>query len=94
MRRYSHNAVERRRRDNINESIQELSHIVPATMLGTAAPQTHSPPPQASPVGGNTVPAAKPNKGVVLRKSIEYIGMLRSELDRRNERVRVLGIPS
>ena len=32
-RRESHNMVERRRRDNINERIQELSHLVPAHRL-------------------------------------------------------------
>lgn len=32
-RRQSHNAVERRRRDNINERIQELSHLVPQHRL-------------------------------------------------------------
>ena len=32
-RRESHNLVERRRRDNINERIQELSHLVPAHRL-------------------------------------------------------------
>ena len=32
-RRESHNMVERRRRDNINEKIQELSHLVPMHRL-------------------------------------------------------------
>src|SRR5271170_960235 len=32
-RRESHNLVERRRRDNINERIQELSHLVPLHRL-------------------------------------------------------------
>ncbi|KAK5273335.1 hypothetical protein LTR40_013902, partial [Exophiala xenobiotica] len=32
-RRASHNAVERRRRDNINERIQDLSHLVPQHRL-------------------------------------------------------------
>lgn len=40
-RRESHNAVERRRRDNINEKISELATLIPECMLepgGTRAP--------------------------------------------------------
>ncbi|KAG0242302.1 hypothetical protein BGW41_004516 [Actinomortierella wolfii] len=51
-RRESHNAVERRRRDNINEKIQELSTLLPDTYIDSAN---------------------KPNKGVILRKSVDYI---------------------
>ncbi|KAF9207117.1 hypothetical protein BGZ49_001165, partial [Haplosporangium sp. Z 27] len=51
-RRESHNAVERRRRDNINEKIQELSTLLPDIYVDSAN---------------------KPNKGVILRKSVDYI---------------------
>ncbi|PVZ97037.1 hypothetical protein BB558_007025 [Smittium angustum] len=51
-RRESHNAVERRRRDNINEQIQELYSLLPASMKD---------------------PGTKPNKGLILRKSVAYI---------------------
>jgi len=34
-RRESHNAVERRRRDNINEKISELATLIPECMLDT-----------------------------------------------------------
>ncbi|KAG0218992.1 hypothetical protein BGX31_011461 [Mortierella sp. GBA43] len=51
-RRESHNAVERRRRDNINEKIQELSTLLPEIYVDSAN---------------------KPNKGVILRKSVDYI---------------------
>ncbi|KAF9944800.1 hypothetical protein BGZ65_011574 [Modicella reniformis] len=51
-RRESHNAVERRRRDNINEKIQELSTLLPDIYVDNAN---------------------KPNKGVILRKSVDYI---------------------
>jgi hypothetical protein len=51
-RRESHNAVERRRRDHINEKIQELSSLLP----------------QFASDAQN-----KPNKGTVLRRSVEYI---------------------
>jgi hypothetical protein len=51
-RRESHNAVERRRRDNINEKIQELSSLLPEFASDAQN---------------------KPNKGVILRRSVEYI---------------------
>jgi hypothetical protein len=51
-RRESHNAVERRRRDHINEKIQELSSLLPEFA------SDHQ---------------NKPNKGVILRRSVEYI---------------------
>jgi hypothetical protein len=51
-RRESHNAVERRRRDHINEKISELSVLLPEF----AQDSTN-----------------KPNKGVVLRRSVDYI---------------------
>ncbi|KAF9416779.1 hypothetical protein BGZ94_010116 [Podila epigama] len=51
-RRESHNAVERRRRDNINEKIQELSTLLPECYVDSAN---------------------KPNKGIILRKSVDYI---------------------
>ncbi|KAG5458141.1 MAG: hypothetical protein BJ554DRAFT_1698 [Olpidium bornovanus] len=54
-RRESHNAVERRRRDNINEKIHELSTLLPDCLIS---------------------PANKPNKGIILRKSVDYIRQL------------------
>ncbi|OAJ39476.1 hypothetical protein BDEG_23316 [Batrachochytrium dendrobatidis JEL423] len=51
-RRESHNAVERRRRDHINEKIHELSNLLPEF---------------ASDIQN------KPNKGVILRRSVDYI---------------------
>jgi len=53
-RRESHNAVERRRRDNINERITELSILVPDCVESNS-------------------PQFKPNKGIVLKKSADYI---------------------
>jgi predicted metal-dependent hydrolase len=66
-RRESHNAVERRRRDNINERIQELSTLVPDC---------------------STDPNNKPNKGAVLRKSVDYIRQMQQMMQqqiRRNQ---------
>jgi len=99
-RRESHNAVERRRRDNINDRISELATLIPGCMLtestGTSADgeegsnnPTQSPKTgyEQLPGGSNGVSAhqsaqaaaaaAKPNKGVVLAKSVEYIKHLR-----------------
>ncbi|KAF9968916.1 hypothetical protein BGZ65_012499, partial [Modicella reniformis] len=44
---------ERRRRDNINEKIQELSTLLPDCYIDAVN--------------------SKPNKGVILRKSVDYI---------------------
>lgn len=66
-RRESHNAVERRRRDNINEKIQELASLMPD--LG-GSPIPESP----------TTKDSKPNKGIVLRKSVDYIRHLQQLL--------------
>ncbi|KAF9579082.1 hypothetical protein BGW38_004816, partial [Lunasporangiospora selenospora] len=64
-RRESHNAVERRRRDNINEKIQELSTLLPDVYIDTAN---------------------KPNKGVILRKSVDYIRHLQQLVESQNLR--------
>ncbi|GAA5940487.1 hypothetical protein JCM3775_004810 [Rhodotorula graminis] len=50
-RRESHNAVERRRRDNINDRIAELSLLVPETFLVPG-----SPPPDGSASGASVLP--------------------------------------
>ncbi|KAG9307315.1 hypothetical protein G9A89_017143 [Geosiphon pyriformis] len=64
-RRESHNAVERRRRDNINEKIQELSTLLPDSFNDSAN---------------------KPNKGVILRKSVDYIRNLKQIVDQQDAR--------
>jgi len=101
-RRESHNAVERRRRDNINEKISELATLIPECMLdpGVAHPAPAQTPTSPTPddvllgnlipEGTSQVPAAedsvkgegpgdsvvKANKGMILRKSVEYIRYL------------------
>lgn len=114
-RRESHNAVERRRRDNINEKISELATLIPECMLegGNVAPSNNggsvSPSMESHPsfldgadpllpvslsamkkddIGrddGDQAPSTptsglhgesgivKANKGMILRKSVEYI---------------------
>lgn len=68
--------VERRRRDNINEQIHELSALV----FDTKCP--HSTNTDAA-SGSNTT---KPNKGMVLRKSVEYIQLLKRHIEEHLER--------
>ena len=79
--------VERRRRDNINEQIQELAALVPNSLLGLNAsiqsPRTDN--------GVPTTAPQKPNKGMVLRKSVEYIQMLKSLLEEKTEREQLMG---
>ncbi|RUP46713.1 helix-loop-helix DNA-binding domain-containing protein [Jimgerdemannia flammicorona] len=68
-RRESHNAVERRRRDNINEKIQELSTLLPEAIVD----------------GAN-----KPNKGAILRKSVDHIKSLQSDVVKYQFKIREL----
>jgi hypothetical protein len=75
-RRESHNAVERRRRDNINEKIQELAMLLPdewldakvGSMAGVLSGTV------SGSIGGEEdSKEVKANKGVILRNSVEYI---------------------
>ncbi|KAI8647201.1 hypothetical protein BD408DRAFT_408773 [Parasitella parasitica] len=64
-RRENHNHVERRRRDNINNTIFELSSVVPNAIQ----------------------PGQKPNKGNILKLSLDYIKELQSENAALKERL-------
>lgn len=106
-RRESHNAVERRRRDNINDRIMELARLIPDVLLDPAsaaaaasassgskrskdrnagAPLSNglagSPPLPTSVATFTPAQLAqqqasnKPNKGIILTKSVEYIEYL------------------
>ncbi|KAI8391601.1 helix-loop-helix DNA-binding domain-containing protein [Radiomyces spectabilis] len=80
-RRESHNAVERRRRENINERIQELGSLLPDSMLEdlqTSANMTN---------GNNN---NKPNKGAILRKSVDYIRLMQQDLSGYQQRLHEL----
>ncbi|KAI8092594.1 uncharacterized protein BX664DRAFT_327666 [Halteromyces radiatus] len=70
-RRESHNAVERRRRENINERIQELGTLLPEMMAETNANN-------------------KPNKGAILRHSVDHIRHLQQEVNSYSRRVQEL----
>jgi hypothetical protein len=76
-RRESHNAVERRRRENINERIQELGTMLPETMLEELASSVNV-------NGGNN---NKPNKGAILRKSVDHIRILQQEVTNHKQRI-------
>ncbi|KNZ54214.1 hypothetical protein VP01_3007g1 [Puccinia sorghi] len=76
-RRESHNAVERRRRDNINDRITELAELLPSSMLETVVTPNESgmmmvvneEPSQTDDAQSlNPAPLTKPNKGVILAK--------------------------
>ncbi|KAI8068996.1 hypothetical protein BDF21DRAFT_425904 [Thamnidium elegans] len=64
-RRENHNHVERRRRDNINNTIFELSSVVPNAIQ----------------------PGQKPNKGNILKLSLDYIRDLQAENKALKERL-------
>ncbi|GAA5993943.1 hypothetical protein JCM5350_005075 [Sporobolomyces pararoseus] len=145
-RRESHNLVERRRRDNINDRIAELSALLPESFINAPTPglgggrrssssstrrsgreevetggengasppgvgslSLMSPPPPVglalfgtSPVGagsgasmmaaaannqGGNAAAAKPNKGIVLAKSVEYIRYLLENIELQTQQI-------
>ncbi|CAE6539851.1 unnamed protein product [Rhizoctonia solani] len=75
-RRESHNAVERRRRDNINEKISELSTLIPECLLSDnpAAAAKDDILGAVDEEGAREGPKA--NKGMILRKSVDYIKYL------------------
>lgn len=91
-RRESHNAVERRRRDNINEKIQELAAIIPLEfMTPPTAIHSGSPPHSTSPATHHAPDGTiKHNKGVILRKSVDYIRSLQDVVKESQRRTRRL----
>ncbi|KAG2221368.1 hypothetical protein INT45_012414 [Circinella minor] len=78
-RRESHNAVERRRRDNINDRIQELGTLLPDTMLESNNNNNN-----------NNNGSNKPNKGVILRRSVDHIRFLQQEVHTYQQRIQQL----
>ncbi|KAI0674620.1 helix-loop-helix DNA-binding domain-containing protein [Trametes maxima] len=130
-RRESHNAVERRRRDNINEKISELATLIPECLLdpnatitmpaslsasgedllfggvrinpekkeGSGSVEPEDTNPSATPTTANGASAAngadngnavKANKGMILRKSVEYIRYLQQLVSAQANRNRDL----
>ncbi|KZT61726.1 HLH-domain-containing protein [Calocera cornea HHB12733] len=103
-RRESHNAVERRRRDNINEKITELATLLPEGMLDPGAKEGEGGKVENMfPIGngmstgiiladedGKESPAVKANKGIILRKSVDYIRHLQQLVQAQAQRNRDL----
>ncbi|KAI0702006.1 helix-loop-helix DNA-binding domain-containing protein [Cytidiella melzeri] len=124
-RRESHNAVERRRRDNINEKISELATLIPECLLdpnstmtmpatlssatsedllltaSASLATTNSNAPIGSAEGGKKEEAlddkdgegagqVKANKGMILRKSVDYIRYLQQLVSAQASRNREL----
>ncbi|KAI7905384.1 helix-loop-helix DNA-binding domain-containing protein [Cokeromyces recurvatus] len=83
-RRESHNAVERRRRDNINERIYELSTLLPDHLIDSVPASSNV----MSIAPGQSGTNAKPiNKGTILKLSVDHIKELREEISGYKNRI-------
>ena len=104
-RRASHNSVERRRRNHINENITILRGLIPRYLFGATPNHLSSSPDVPVAVGMRVTPEpnsssssssssvgfAKPvHKGVVLRMSVEYIRKLQDSVQRYRLKASVL----
>ncbi|KAG2219492.1 hypothetical protein INT45_010412 [Circinella minor] len=88
-RRESHNAVERRRRDNINERIHELSTLLPDHLLENAPTTSNVMSVSTNNQGGpNNIKAI--NKGTILKLSVDHIRELKDTLSTYKDRVQEL----
>ncbi|GAA5802963.1 hypothetical protein HPULCUR_008438 [Helicostylum pulchrum] len=67
----------KRRRENINDRIQELGTMLPDTMLEELASSVNV-------NGGNN---NKPNKGAILRKSVDHIRILQQDVTNHKQRI-------
>lgn len=86
---------ERKRRDNINEKIQELLTLIPAEFFQESAQETKNTQNEAENDNDAAIAAAmknsgtkdgKPNKGQILTKSVEYLQYLQNLIDENNHR--------
>lgn len=88
---------ERKRRDNINEKIQELLTLIPAEFFQENPPATNQPQQQQTQQSENDAAIAaavknsgtkdgKPNKGQILTKSVEYLQYLQNLIDENNRK--------
>lgn len=84
---------ERKRRDNINDKIQELLTLIPAELFAETAP-TNSPGENqsendaaiAAAMKNSGTKDGKPNKGQILTKSVEYLQYLQNLIDENNRK--------
>ncbi|CCK72544.1 Rtg1p KNAG_0K01790 [Huiozyma naganishii CBS 8797] len=81
---------DRKRRDNINERIQELLQLIPREYFqeyyngSKDLPPPEEETPNASKLKGTGTRDGKPNKGQILTQAVEYITQLQNEVDSRN----------
>ncbi|KAL1936408.1 hypothetical protein VTP01DRAFT_542 [Rhizomucor pusillus] len=85
-RRESHNAVERRRRDNINERIHELCSLLPDHLIETAPTSSNV---MTVPSQNGQITRAI-NKGTILKLSVDHIKELQAMVTRYHERIQEL----
>ncbi|KAG1048842.1 hypothetical protein G6F43_008796 [Rhizopus delemar] len=86
-RRESHNAVERRRRDNINERIQELSTLLPDYLLESVPASANVMTVAAGQSGTNGKPI---NKGTILKLSVDHIKELKKQVSNCKSKIKEL----
>lgn len=86
---------ERKRRDNINEKIQELLTLIPAEYFQENPPpanqqqqtqQSENDAAIAAAVKNSGTKDGKPNKGQILTKSVEYLQYLQNLIDENNRK--------
>ena len=65
--------VDRKRRDNINEKIQELMRLIPSDFFNDSKEKSGT-------------KDGKPNKGQILSKSVDYITWLQQRIDENNRK--------
>ncbi|CCF58811.1 hypothetical protein KAFR_0F02140 [Kazachstania africana CBS 2517] len=86
---------DRKRRDNINERIQELLTLIPSEFFadyynGSAGTDSSGPgtmsdtPGSAAKAKGTGTKDGKPNKGQILTQAVEYITNLQNQVDIKN----------
>lgn len=73
---------ERKRRDNINEKIQELLSLIPSVYFQEPAAREE----EDGGTKSTGTKDGKPNKGQILTKSVEYIQYLQNLIDENNRR--------
>ncbi|KAG2183162.1 hypothetical protein INT43_006157 [Umbelopsis isabellina] len=91
-RRESHNAVERKRREHINDRIQELGSLLPNYMLldTPSSPTQSATGIVATPNQDFSFANGKPSKATILSKSVDHIRDLQSDAISYKTRIREL----
>lgn len=76
---------ERKRRDDINERIQELLTLIPPDYFRDSAKEGSAGPEEGSSKSNGTKDG-KPNKGQILTQAVEYIQALQNSIDENNRK--------